>query len=164
MWYFPTAIEECWTEFKSGKRQQVEALLQRQRQVQPPVIEPHSYGDVPLVSVVRVDYTKLRDWLAAKKWREADYETDERMLEEAISRLIEGILSGIGIGFIFYLYPVVRHTFSDKYRYKFRFEDDGKLRFRNETIKYLKIGFFYGFTYGFIMGTIIGPFGSQNGI
>ena len=86
------------------------------------------------------------------------------MLEEAISRLIEGILSGIGIGFIFYLYPVVRHTFSDKYRYKFRFEDDGKLRFRNETIKYLKIRFFYGFTYGFIMGTIIGPFGSQNGI
>ena len=33
------------------------------------------------------------------------------MLEEAISRLIEGILSGIGIGFIFYIYPVVRHTF-----------------------------------------------------
>jgi len=56
------------------------------------------------------------------------------MLEEALSRLIEGILSGIGIGFIFYLYPVVRHTFSD------------------------------GYTYGFIMGTIIGPFGSQNGI
>ena len=73
------------------------------------------------------------------------------MLEEAVSRLIEGILSGIGIGFIFYLYPVVRHTFSDKYRYKFKFEDDGKLRFRNETIKYLKIGFFYGFIYGFIM-------------
>ena len=59
---------------------------------------------------------------------------------------------------------LVRHTFSEKYRYKFRFEEDGKLRFRNETIKYLKIGFFYGFTYGFIMGTIIGPFGSQNGI
>jgi hypothetical protein len=42
--------------------------------------------------------------------------------------------------------------------------EDGKLQFRKETIKYLKIGFFYGFTYGFIMGTIIGPFGSQNGI
>ncbi len=83
MWYFPTAIEECWTEFKSRKRQQVEALLQRQRQVQPPVIEPHSYGDVPLVSAVRVDYTKLRDWLAAKKWREVYYETDERISEEA---------------------------------------------------------------------------------
>jgi len=82
------------------------------------------------------------------------------MLEEALSRLIEGVLSGIGIGFVFYLYPVVRHTFSKKYRYKFRFEEDGNLRFRNETIKYLKIGFFYGF----IMGTIIGPFGSQNGI
>lgn len=82
------------------------------------------------------------------------------MLEEALSRLIEGVLSGIGIGFVFYLYPVVRHTFSKKYRYKFRFEEDGNLRFRNETIKYLKIGFIYGF----IMGTIIGPFGSQNGI
>ena len=57
------------------------------------------------------------------------------MLEEAISRLIEGILSGIGIGFIFYLYPVVRHTFSDKYRYKFRFEDDGKLWFTKRNIK-----------------------------
>ena len=54
------------------------------------------------------------------------------MLEEAVSRLIEGALSGIGIGFMFYLYPVVRHTFSEKYRYKFRFEEDGKLRFRNE--------------------------------
>tara|TARA_B100001769_G_C21858099_1_gene464815 strand:- start:110 stop:370 length:261 start_codon:yes stop_codon:yes gene_type:complete len=86
------------------------------------------------------------------------------MLEEAASRLIQGIISSIGIGFVFYLYPVVRHTFSENYRYKFRFEEDGKLRFRNETIKYLKIIFFYGFTYGFIIGTIIGPFGSQNGI
>ncbi len=64
------------------------------------------------------------------------------MLEEALSRLIEGVLSGIGIVFVFYLYPVVRHTFSKKNRYKFRFEEDGNLRFRNETIKYLKIGFF----------------------
>lgn len=86
------------------------------------------------------------------------------MLEEAVSRLIEGILSGIGIGFIFYLYPVFRHTFSQKYRFKFRFNEDGNSKFRQETIKYLKIGFFYGFSYGFIMGTIIGPFGSQNGI
>ena len=86
------------------------------------------------------------------------------MLEEAVSRLIEGFLSGIGIGFIFYLFPVFRHTFSQKYRFKFRFNEDGNIEFRKETIKYLKIGFFYGFTYGFIMGTVIGPFGSQNGI
>lgn len=64
------------------------------------------------------------------------------MLEEAVSRIIEGSLSGIGLGFVFYLYPVIRHTFSEKYRYKFRFEEDGKLLFRKETIKYLKIGFF----------------------
>ena len=86
------------------------------------------------------------------------------MLEEAVSRLIEGVLSGIGIGFIFYLFPVFRHTFSQKYRFKFRFNDDGTIHFSKETIKYLKIVFFYGFTYGFIMGTIICPFGSKNGI
>tara|TARA_B100002051_G_scaffold22362_1_gene17438 strand:- start:1096 stop:1335 length:240 start_codon:yes stop_codon:yes gene_type:complete len=79
------------------------------------------------------------------------------MLEDAILILVEGILSVIGIGFIFYLYPVLRHTYSNKYRYKFRFEDDGKLRFRNKTKKYLKIGFFYRFTYGFITGTITKP-------
>ena len=59
------------------------------------------------------------------------------MLEEALSRLIEGVLSGIGIGFIFYLYPVVRHTLSEKYRYKFRFEEDGKIKFRNFILIYL---------------------------
>ena len=57
------------------------------------------------------------------------------MLEEAISKLIEGILSGIGIGFIFYFYPVERHIFSDKYRNKFLFEDDGKLWFTKRNIK-----------------------------
>ena len=86
------------------------------------------------------------------------------MIDVVLSRLVQGLLSGIGIGTVFYFYPIIRHMVSQKYRYKFRFEDDGKLRFRNETIKYLKIGFFYGFMYGFIMGTIIGPFGSQNGI
>ena len=38
------------------------------------------------------------------------------------------------------------------------------LAFKNECIKYLKIGLTYGFIYGFIMGTIIGPFGQRNGI
>ncbi len=86
------------------------------------------------------------------------------MLEEALSRLIEGILSGIGVGFVFYIFPVVRFTFSQSYRFKFRFEEEGSLIFRKETIKYLKIGFIYGFIYGFLLGTIIGPFGARNGI
>jgi hypothetical protein len=70
-------------EWERGKRQEVEAQLQRQGQVQPPVREPQSSGDVPLVSAVGVDYTKLRDLLVAKDWKEADLETEKRMLEVA---------------------------------------------------------------------------------
>jgi serine/threonine protein kinase len=70
-------------EWERGKRQEVEARLQRQGQVQPPVREPQSSGDVPLVSAVGVDYTKLRDLLVAKNWKEADLETYNRMLEVA---------------------------------------------------------------------------------
>ena len=70
-------------EWERGKRQEVEARLQRQGQVQPPVREPQSSGDVPLVSAVGVDYTKLRDLLVAKNWKEADLETNKRMLEVA---------------------------------------------------------------------------------
>jgi hypothetical protein len=70
-------------EWERGKRQEVEARLQRQGQVQPPVREPQSSGDVPLVSAVGVDYTKLRDLLVAKNWKEADLETGGRMLEAA---------------------------------------------------------------------------------
>ena len=70
-------------EWERGKRQEVEAQLQRQGQVQPPVREPQSSGDVPLVSAVGVDYTKLRNLLVAKNWKEADLETGKRMLEVA---------------------------------------------------------------------------------
>ncbi|MDE5110478.1 MAG: GUN4 domain-containing protein, partial [Trichodesmium sp. St7_bin2_1] len=70
-------------EWEKGKRQEVEAQLQRQGQVQPPVREPQSSGDVPLVSAVGVDYTKLRNLLVAKNWKEADLETGKRMLEVA---------------------------------------------------------------------------------
>ncbi|MDE5086556.1 MAG: trypsin-like peptidase domain-containing protein [Trichodesmium sp. St16_bin2-tuft] len=70
-------------EWEKGKRQEVEAQLQRQGQVQPPVREPQSFGDVPLVSAVGVDYTKLRNLLVAKNWKEADLETGKRMLEVA---------------------------------------------------------------------------------
>ena len=70
-------------EWERGKRQEVEAQLQRQGQVQPPVREPQSSDDVPLVSAVGVDYTKLRDLLVAKNWKEADLETGKRMLEAA---------------------------------------------------------------------------------
>jgi hypothetical protein len=81
-----TQAQQEWVrqlEWERGKRQEVEAQLQRQGQVQPPVREPQSSGDVPLVSAVGVDYTKLRDLLVAKDWKEADLETEKRMLEVA---------------------------------------------------------------------------------
>ena len=70
-------------EWEKGKRQEVEAQLQTQGQDQPPVREPQSSGYVPLVSAVGVDYTKLRNLLVAKNWKEADLETGKRMLEVA---------------------------------------------------------------------------------
>ncbi len=48
-----------------------------------------------MTSATGVDYTKLRDLLAAKKWQEADQETGERMLEVA-GRQEEGFLSPYG--------------------------------------------------------------------
>ena len=70
-------------EWERGKRREFEALLQSQGEVQPRVVEPLSSGDVPLVSAVGVSYSRLRDLLVAKKWREADEETYKRMLEVA---------------------------------------------------------------------------------
>jgi serine/threonine-protein kinase len=48
-----------------------------------------------ITSATGVDYSKLRDLLAAKKWQEADQETGERMLEVA-GRQEEGFLSPYG--------------------------------------------------------------------
>ncbi len=45
--------------------------------------QPQSSTDVPLVSAKRVDYTKLRDLLAAGKWIEANQETEDCMLKVA---------------------------------------------------------------------------------
>jgi len=86
------------------------------------------------------------------------------MIDTVLSRLVQGILSGIGIGTIFYFYPIIRHIISQKYRYKFRFNKGGIDDFKKETKKYFKLGLTYGFIYGFAIGTIIGPFGSLNGL
>ncbi|HEY9613575.1 serine/threonine-protein kinase [Allocoleopsis sp.] len=48
-----------------------------------------------MTSATGVDYSKLRDLLAAKKWQEADQETGERMLEVA-GRQEAGFLSPYG--------------------------------------------------------------------
>ncbi len=86
------------------------------------------------------------------------------MIQIVIARSIQGLLSGIGIGTIFFLYPILKHLISEKYRSNFRIQEFEKELFTYETLKYLKIGLTYGFIYGFVVGTIIGPFGAINGL
>ncbi|MDE5111934.1 MAG: GUN4 domain-containing protein, partial [Trichodesmium sp. St7_bin2_1] len=86
LWHPKSQVQQKWErplQSEKGKRQEVKALLQKQGQgqVQPPVREPQSSGYVPLDSAVGVDYTNLRDLLVAKNWKEADLETEKRMLE-----------------------------------------------------------------------------------
>ena len=57
---------------------------QQQRQGGVQVLEPpSSVVSVPLVSAAGVDYTRLHELLVAKRWKEADYETYQRMIEVA---------------------------------------------------------------------------------
>ena len=62
---------------------QKERELERQLEFESQNTEDKSGVDLFLVSEVVGDYTKLRDLLAAKQWREADLETYKRMLEVA---------------------------------------------------------------------------------
>jgi len=86
------------------------------------------------------------------------------MMQIVFERTIQGVYSAIGVGTLFYCYPVIRHIFSEDYRFRFKFEEDSTLLFQIETIKYLKRGLVYGFIYGAVIGTIVGPFGSIWGI
>ncbi|MDE5067774.1 MAG: GUN4 domain-containing protein [Trichodesmium sp. St4_bin8_1] len=70
---------------------QKERELERQLEFESQNTEDKSGVDLFLVSEVVGDYTKLRDLLAAKQWREADLETYKRMLEVA-GRNLKGSL------------------------------------------------------------------------
>jgi hypothetical protein len=52
-----------------------------------------SEADVPLKSKYGVDYTKLRDLLASRKWKEADEETTKKMLEVALKQSNDYLLN-----------------------------------------------------------------------
>ena len=57
---------------------------EQQRQGGVQVLEPpSSVVSVPLVSAAGVDYTRLHELLVAKRWKEADDETYQRMIEVA---------------------------------------------------------------------------------
>lgn len=90
-------------EMEISKRYQVEVQIQtlqvavqkqeelERQEFESQNVEGQSSVDLCLVSAVVGDYTKLRDLLAAQKWKEADLETYERMLEVA-DRKLEGWL------------------------------------------------------------------------
>tara|TARA_B100000886_G_scaffold247235_1_gene174032 strand:+ start:1221 stop:1481 length:261 start_codon:yes stop_codon:yes gene_type:complete len=86
------------------------------------------------------------------------------MFEIVATRLIQGLLSGIGLAALFYMYPIMKHIFNDKYRKKFEIAEFGNELFKIETLKYLRKGLIYGFIYGALVGTVIGPFGAVLGI
>ena len=86
------------------------------------------------------------------------------MFEFVTTRLLQGILSGIGLAKLFYFYPIMKHLLNDKYRRNFQISEFGKELFKIETIKYLRKGLIYGFIYGALVGTVIGPFGAVLGV
>ena len=48
------------------------------------------------------------------------------MLTIVSERIAQGFLSGIGVGALFYLYPVMKHIFNDKYRRTFKISEFGE--------------------------------------
>ena len=56
------------------------------------------------------------------------------MMQIVFERTIQGVYSAIGVGTLFYCYPVIRHIFSEDYRFRFKFEEDSRLLFQIETI------------------------------
>ena len=48
------------------------------------------------------------------------------MFEFVTTRLLQGILSGIGLATLFYFYPIMKHILNDKYRRKFQIAEFGK--------------------------------------
>ena len=79
-------------ECERDKTEEVETLAQRPSEFnKSQYIEYYSYVDVPLVSAVGVDYTRLCDLLVTKQWKEADLETWKVMLKVA-GRELKGCL------------------------------------------------------------------------
>ena len=83
------------------------------------------------------------------------------MIDIVLDRFFAGILTGVSIGTLFYLFPVIRHIFSSSYRNYIKDKYSDPENFKNETIRYFKLGLTYGFVYGFIIGEIIGPYNTR---
>ena len=80
------------------------------------------------------------------------------MIDVVLSRLVQGLLSGIGIGTYFISIQLLDIWFLRSIVSNSDLIKAGIDAFKKETRKYFKLGLTYGFIYGFAIGTIIGPF------
>ncbi|MGB3508680.1 MAG: GUN4 domain-containing protein [Microcoleaceae cyanobacterium] len=76
-------LEEERRKREEAERRLRELEAERQKQIQEAEKQRQAENNIPLVSAQGVDYTKLRDLLAAGNWKEADLETDRVMLKVA---------------------------------------------------------------------------------
>ena len=83
------------------------------------------------------------------------------MIDIVLDRFFAGLLTGVTLGTLFYLFPVFRHIFSHSYRNYIRDKYADPENFKYETIRYFKLGLTYGFVYGFLIGEIIGPYNAR---
>ena len=83
------------------------------------------------------------------------------MIDIVLDRFFAGLLTGVTIGTLFYLFPVFRHIFSHNYRNYISDKYSDPENFKYETIRYFKLGLIYGFIYGFLLGEIIGPYNAR---
>ena len=63
-----------------------------------PQLKPQFFNDIPLLSAHGVDYTKLRNLLAAQKWKQANWETNIIMQKAAKIRWLVKFLGVFGWG------------------------------------------------------------------
>jgi hypothetical protein len=73
--------DEAFTDVARGIRNTVEALKQKRERLQRERKEAEKLLQIELASEKGVDYSRLRDLLADKNWKEADYETYLVMLQ-----------------------------------------------------------------------------------
>ncbi|NET29393.1 MAG: GUN4 domain-containing protein [Okeania sp. SIO1I7] len=76
-------LEEERRKREEAERRLRELEAEQQKQIQEAEKQKQVENEIPLVSAQGVDYTKLRDLLAAGNWKEADLETDRVMLKVA---------------------------------------------------------------------------------
>ncbi|NEN89480.1 MAG: GUN4 domain-containing protein [Okeania sp. SIO3H1] len=89
-------LEEERRKREEAERRLRELETERQKQIQEAEKQKQVENEIPLVSAQGVDYTKLRDLLAAGNWKEADLETNRVMLKVA-GRESEGWLTYVDV-------------------------------------------------------------------